>query len=416
MPYNGAGSFSPPSASFPEVPDTLIDANRYNPVILDLASGLTNAVTKDGQTTITANIPMNGFKMTNLGAATARTDSSNLGNLQDGTGVYVATVGGTADAITLAPSPAIAAYTAGQTFRFLATGTNTGAVTVAVSGLVTKEIRKNGATALDAADIVAGMMAQINYDGTYFYLVSANTAAMTGTVLTNATLAGTTTINVGATLTAPVLSGSVTGTYTLAGTPTLTSPTINTPTITSPTITGAGAGALVLIETKTASGSASLDFVTGLTSTYLRYELRITNLIPNTTNTDLWLRVSQDAGVTFLSGASDYIHMRLGSNLTSSSNAGSAGDTKIVLAAGISNATVNYALSGTIAVIDPAGTAVGKYVKTSLTYINTTPTLVSVDGAGVFTLNTSAIDGIQLLMSADTILSGTVTLYGVRHA
>lgn len=170
MPYNGAGSFSPPSSSFPAVPDTLIESAKYNAVVSDVATGLSTAITKDGQTTVTANIPMNGFKMTNLGSATARTDSSNLGNIIDGTGVYIASVGGTQDDITLLPSPAIAAYTAGQTFRFVAASTNIGPVTVAVSGLTAKAVTKNGTVALVAGDIVAGALVTITYDGTRFII------------------------------------------------------------------------------------------------------------------------------------------------------------------------------------------------------------------------------------------------------
>ena len=170
MSFNGSGTYSPPASSFPEVADTLIDANRYDAVITDLAAGLSNTVCKDGQTTLTAHLPFNGFKATNMAMGTARTDSTTLANIQDGTGVYVATVAGTVDAITLGPSPAIGAYAAGQTFRFLAIGANTGAVTLSVSGLTAKALTKNGTTALVAGDVVAGNMIEVSYDGTRFIL------------------------------------------------------------------------------------------------------------------------------------------------------------------------------------------------------------------------------------------------------
>ena len=170
MSFNGSGTYSPPASSFPEVADTLIDANRYDAVITDLAAGLSNTVCKDGQTTLTAHLPFNGFKATNMAMGTARTDSTTLANIQDGTGVYVATVAGTVDAITLGPSPAIGAYAAGQTFRFVAVGANTGAVTLSVSGLTAKALTKNGTTALVAGDVVAGNMIEVSYDGTRFIL------------------------------------------------------------------------------------------------------------------------------------------------------------------------------------------------------------------------------------------------------
>jgi signal transduction histidine kinase len=81
------------------------------------------------------------------------------------TGVYVATVGGTADVITLTPSPAITSYTAGKKFSFIASGANTTNVTVNVSGLGARAITKNGATALVAGDITSGALIEISDDG-----------------------------------------------------------------------------------------------------------------------------------------------------------------------------------------------------------------------------------------------------------
>jgi hypothetical protein len=45
---------------------------------------LTNAITKDGQTNITANIPMSNFKITGLGAGTNPNDAVRLAQIQDG--------------------------------------------------------------------------------------------------------------------------------------------------------------------------------------------------------------------------------------------------------------------------------------------------------------------------------------------
>lgn len=146
---------------------------------------------------------MGGFKLTNVGLGTASTDAATLANLQAGTGTYVATVGGTADAITLTPSPAIAAYAAGQQFSFIASGANTGAVTVNVSGLGAKAITKNGATALAAGDIPASAMILIEYDGTQFQLVrngalSAGPVTASGLTMATARLLGRTTASTGA--------------------------------------------------------------------------------------------------------------------------------------------------------------------------------------------------------------------------
>ena len=199
MSYNGSGVAVINSAGQPVVASTTITSTAFNALTADLATMLSTCILKDGQQTITANIPFNSKKITGLGAGTARTDGASLATIQDGTGVYVGTVGGTADAITLTPSPAIAAYAAGQTFRFIASGANTTTVTVAVSGLASpKDVTKNGTTALAAGDIASGAMVCITYDGTRFILAATNTGI----------------------LNAPTINGTVTGTYTLGGTPT----------------------------------------------------------------------------------------------------------------------------------------------------------------------------------------------------
>lgn len=143
------------------------------------ATGLSTAITKDGQTTITANLPMAGFRHTGVGAGVAGNDYATVAQVQGQGGAFVAaaSVGGTADAITLTPSPAITNYTAGQRFSFVAEGTNTTAVTVATSGLPTRAVTKEGATALVAGDILSGALVTIQDDGTRYQLVAVNGVA-----------------------------------------------------------------------------------------------------------------------------------------------------------------------------------------------------------------------------------------------
>lgn len=190
MAYNGSGTFNIDSTGQPVVATTLIEAATFNAFTADIGTGLSTAITKDGQTTITANIPFNTKKITGLGSATTRTDATNLGNIQDGTGVYVSSVGGTADVITLSPTPSITAYTAGQTFRFIASGANTTNVTVNVSSLGAKAITKHGTTALQAGDIASGAMVTITYDGTEFVLAATNLANFTSPTITTPTITG----------------------------------------------------------------------------------------------------------------------------------------------------------------------------------------------------------------------------------
>jgi hypothetical protein len=168
MAFDGNGTFN--QATTPVVSGTVISSTNYNSQNTDYNNGLSNVICKDGQTTITANLPMSAYRHTGVGNAVARNDYAAAGQVQDGDFIWCGTAGGTADALTLTTSPAIAAYKAGQVFRFIAGASpNTGAATVTVSGLGAKAIQSAGA-ALSAGAIVAGREYQILYDGTQFQL------------------------------------------------------------------------------------------------------------------------------------------------------------------------------------------------------------------------------------------------------
>ncbi len=249
MADNGSGVFNIDSTGQPVVAATLITAATHNALTTDLAAGLSNRICKDGQTTVTADIPFNNKKITGLAAATTRTDAASLATIQDGTGTYVGTVGGTADVITLTASPAITAYAAGQTFRFIASGANTTNVTVAINGLAAKAITKNGTTALVANDILSAMMVQMTYDGTRFILGTHLTADV-------ATLAGAQTLT-NKTITAPTFSGTAAGSLTNLAltTPAFTGASTGTWTI--------GTGATLTADPTTALQPATKQYVDG---------------------------------------------------------------------------------------------------------------------------------------------------------
>ena len=170
MSYNGTGTFNINTAGQPVVTGTTITSTAFNLLTADLASGLTTALTKDGQTTPTANIPMGTFKITGLGAGSAATDAAQYGQLQNGA-TTIATVSGT-DTLTGSLTPAITAYATGNLFSFVAANTNTGATTINLNSLGAKSITKSGTTALVAGDLVSGQVYLIEYDGTRFQLIN----------------------------------------------------------------------------------------------------------------------------------------------------------------------------------------------------------------------------------------------------
>jgi hypothetical protein len=78
----------------------------------------------------------------------------NYNAIQSSGFTWCGTAGGTANAITLTPVPAITTYQAGQVFRFQAQLTNAGTTTVAISGLSAIAVQVNGA-ACAGGEIVA---------------------------------------------------------------------------------------------------------------------------------------------------------------------------------------------------------------------------------------------------------------------
>lgn len=168
MSRNGSGTYNLPQSPF--VSGTVISSTAVNSDLSDIANALTASIANDGQTPILANLPMSNYRHTGVGNAVARTDYAAAGQVQDGAFIWCGTAGGTANALTLTPTPAITAYAAGQVFRFKAGASgNSGAATVAISGLTAQTIQKAG-SALVSGDIAANQWYQILYDGTNFQL------------------------------------------------------------------------------------------------------------------------------------------------------------------------------------------------------------------------------------------------------
>ncbi len=133
MPFNGSGTYSAPSLPGswnPAASGQDATPDDWNTLLADLSLALSTCLTTDGQSTISANIPMSGFKFTGVGDATTRTQYTSMRQYQDGSGVF-AVPSGTANALVIALSPPIATAVVGQRFRIkMGAGPNTDAVTL----------------------------------------------------------------------------------------------------------------------------------------------------------------------------------------------------------------------------------------------------------------------------------------------
>lgn len=98
---------------------------------------------------------------------------------------------GASDAYAITITPAITAYATGQVFAFKANTANTGAATLAVSGLAAKTIKKNATEDLATGDIAAGQIVIVIYDGTNFQLQFEPNAGATATTIQTFTATNT---------------------------------------------------------------------------------------------------------------------------------------------------------------------------------------------------------------------------------
>lgn len=199
MSYNGTGTFSINTAGQPVVTGTTITSTAFNTLTADLATGLSTALCKDGQSTPTANIGMGAFKITNLGAGTLATDAARLSQIQSGAATFIVASG--TDTILGTASPALTAYATGNAFQFTVAATNTAAVTLNIDSLGAKAVTRDGSTALVAGDLVSGSVVTVVYDGTRFQVLNSNSK-------TNFNLSGTLTAASTATATKFIPTGT----------------------------------------------------------------------------------------------------------------------------------------------------------------------------------------------------------------
>jgi len=182
MSFNGSGVFSIINTF---VYDTVISETAVNANFSDIATGLSTCITKDGQTTVTANIPMASNRFTGLSDGSAAGDSTALHQIQDQDGIWCGTAGGTINALTITPSPAITAYSAGQVFTFKAGASpSDSAVTIAVSGLTTVAAELNGAAFSASVVIEADKYYSALYDGTALQLTRLSSPSGQADVIT----------------------------------------------------------------------------------------------------------------------------------------------------------------------------------------------------------------------------------------
>ena len=128
MSYNGSGTFQINTSGQPVVTGTVISSSAFNALTADLATGLSTAITKDGQTATTVRIP---FAQGINSSLATDTTSGSTGSIYTAGGVGITKslfVGGTA---TFSATPIFSALTASSA---VATDASKALVSVANTG------------------------------------------------------------------------------------------------------------------------------------------------------------------------------------------------------------------------------------------------------------------------------------------
>ena len=174
-------------------------------------------------------------------------------------------------------------------------------------------------------------------------------------------------------------------------------------------------GSLNLISTQTASSSATIDFTSGIDSTYKEYIFKFINLHPATDNSKLFFQVTTngtDFNTTLTSTYFIADHDEADSSTTlsyvnSDDQAQGTSFQRINESTGADN---DESISGMLHLFDPSNTTFVKHyiAESSSAFEKITDSFT----AGYFN-TTSAVTGIQFKFGAGNIDSGVIKMYGV---
>ena len=176
---------------------------------------------------------------------------------------------------------------------------------------------------------------------------------------------------------------------------------------------------IVLLSTQTASSSASINFTSGIDSTYKEYIFKYINIHPATDGSSFSFQCSKDAGSTYnlVTTSSTYraYHFENDSqhNLAYDNSTDQAEGTGYQWLAENFGSDNDQSGSGTLTLYNPSSTTFAKH------YIGRCSRVSSNDNAydffvGGYFNDTSAINAISFKMSAGNIDAGTIKMYGVK--
>ncbi len=224
----------------------------------------------------------------------------------------------------------------------------------------------------------------------------------------------------------PLLKGSADATkqvrFEVDGLTTATTRVVNVPDRdgTMAMLSDLSSSGLVCLAVATASNSATIDFTSGIDSTYAEYELHLINILPTGGAHTALLRVSTDGGSTWkASGEYSVTNITMTTAGGSVAAFGTTGANHISLgggAAAVDNTASGGGLSARIRIFDPSsGTHNTQFEYRAGWSSDGSTGLIQNNGFAAF-ISSTAVNGLRILMDSGNIASGMAKLFGVRKA
>lgn len=181
------------------------------------------------------------------------------------------------------------------------------------------------------------------------------------------------------------------------------------------TVDASSGGAWNFISSGTASSSTSVDFTSGINSTYDTYMLTITSLVASSSSLRPFLQVS--VGGTFATANYHYYVNGYGSGGGAVDAGAAYGESMRLQGNTNMYSDTAKAGSGIIYFHNPASTTTYSNFHWKWTFWSLTDVVMNDHGSGLYNGSTGAIDGVRLLAGASgNFTSGTFRLYGLAKS
>lgn len=425
MAFNGSGVFNRIYNWVTDKANTVaVTASRMDGEDDGFATGLSNTICRDGQSTTTARIPF----AAGLSAAAGSTSSVSYSQTNDNnTGLYFPA----ADQFGLVAGGTSVINGTGTSVTITGTLTSTGALSVTGDSGITGTFFVTG----DVAIGTSGNRVTINGSSgntTILGNLAINTnkftvAAASGNTLVAGTLAVTGASTFGAAVTVSTGGAAITGNSSVTGTLTVSSNfTVSAGSVSLPAASVADAalaapGSWKLIgAVQTASSSSTIDFAAasyaaGFDGTYDLYELVWHDVKASTDGGNFWLRLGTGGTPTYQSSGYNYTGTGSGAGgtITGTGSLSAAQIAMISASSTLGNDTGEYC-SGQIRFSKP-NSGNKTLFAFSIRHHDTSANACFIDGAGEYNSGT-AITAVRLMPSTGNFASGTFALYGLKKS